>query len=101
MAKYITKESSSNVDGCAAHREPVAEEVLTYIDLITANSQQVADRVEERLSSITLSAVEPTPPSDEVKSREYPPLFMGMRDMLQKIETSLNRIEYTLDRVEL
>ena len=87
---------------CDPKRQPIAQDLLDFIDRIAEKSKMVAEHVDQKLISVMLQPI-PTPELNckEIDSREYPPLFNEMNNRLLIIESALDKIEYALNRTEL
>ena len=82
---------------------PVAQEVMNYAERLASASVELAEQVNNTLSSVARQPV-PMPACGKETceiSREYPPLFSELRDHLDRIERSINNIRGTIDRTEL
>jgi len=84
-----------------AAREPVSHEVISYASRLASISDELAERVDSRLSPVARQSC-PKPESGQIKeTREYPPLFDELRGNLFRIEQALKDISDTIDRTEL
>jgi len=85
-----------------AARPTVADEIGRFADELAERIARLADRIEGKLSPITTSSCPSPPLCENAKdNREYPPLFNELRIRFTDIKCALNRIEDTINRVEL
>jgi hypothetical protein len=78
----------------------VSQEVLNVLDRLASAAEKVACRAADKLHPICQSSC-PTPDGCDTVAREYPPLFSEMRERLETIENSIDRMNNVLDRAEV
>jgi len=84
----------------APAQDPIAREVMNALDRLASAAEKVACRTADKLHPICQSAC-PSPDGCDKVAREYPPLFSEMREKLETIENSIDRINNVLDRAEV
>lgn len=83
-------------------REPIASKILDFATKLGERADALAARANEKLITVMIS-IKPNPDGIKPKNfhQEYPPLFSGLHNQLQKIESALDSIEDALSRIEL
>jgi hypothetical protein len=84
-----------------AVRENAASKTVARLTDLTSRANELADRTNGRLVSVTRQS-SPAIRDDAKKGDEWrPPLFAEMWSYLDTLETALNSIDDTLNRLEI
>ena len=101
MSGKITVERNADAGGLAP-RQPASMEILELCANLATRAAHLAEYVNGKLHPVMNSS----PPAKETcdprgNTREYPPLFNGLRTSIMSISGSLDAINEALDRTEL
>jgi hypothetical protein len=83
--------------------ETAASAILSILEKTAGKAEKTACFVEEKTSSVTQQEPPQLSPNKQCAEtqRQYPPLFSRIKELVDQISVSLNRIEDTMRRCEL
>lgn len=96
----VTGSHRINEPVCAAQRQPIADEVAEFAQMLANRAAALSDRLDSKLHRVMLSD-DPRPCGADCVETAYPPLFADLRNSFRGIAASLDRIDHALDRTEL
>jgi hypothetical protein len=97
----VTLGPGSAITAAGKREESACDEIRRMADVIADRASVLAGSVEGQLEPITRQPEPQVGTIADKPSREYPPLFDELKTRLDSIRYSLDRIEDTMNRVEL
>lgn len=93
----------SNIPGAEVKKRTVGTEILDRLSLLIERAESTARVVDTQFSKVCRPPI-PTPcvTTEEAKNTHmYPELFNEMRDIIERVENALNRIQDIASRSEV